>query len=231
MPTISSFFWNPSLTPATMLAPSARASPCRARTFRSSPSRVIIRWPSATAARSPGGIGWASLPLGPSTLTRFPSTCTFTPGGMRTGFLPIRDMARPLPHVGEHFAAHLLLARLPVGQQAPGRRHDGHAHAGQDRGDLVVGHVDPPAGGGHPHEPRDHLLVVGAVLEVHAERALRGVLEHAVVPDEALVLEDVGDTHLQPGGREGACRRHPQERGLDRKSTRLNSSHLVISYA
>src|SRR2546428_5042703 len=31
-----------------------------------------------------------------------------------------------------------------------------HAHAGQDRGDLVVGHVDPPAGGGHPHRSEEH---------------------------------------------------------------------------
>src|SRR5207249_8153679 len=40
----------------------------------------------------------------------------------------------------------------------------------------------------------------------------------------------VVDQRIQPGGSGGAARRRPRPNG-DRKSTRLNSSHVSISYA
>src|SRR3990172_1084572 len=197
MPTISSFFSKPSLTPVTMFATSARARPCSARTLRSSPAREMTIWFPSSVAVSPAGTGWASLPLGPSARTVAPSTWTFTPCGMGTGFLPIRDIVAPSPHVGEDFPAHLLLARVAVRDDAPRRRQERHAHAPEDRRDPVARDVDPPARRGHAHEPGDHLLVGGAILEVHAKRPLLRVLEHPEVLDEAPVLQDLRDAHLQ----------------------------------
>src|SRR5712691_595311 len=202
MPTISSFRSKPPFTPVTMLATRARAMPCSARACRWSASRLRTTVLFSTRALSSGGMAWASLPLGPSALTRPFSTWTFTPWGMTTGFLPIRDIVSLSPHVGEDFAADLLLAGLAVGHDTPGRRHDRHAHAAQDGRDLVVTDVDPPSRRGHAHQPRDHLLVGRAVLEIDAERVLLLVLEHAVVLDEALALEDLGHAQLEPGRRD-----------------------------
>src|SRR2546425_8170769 len=200
MPTISSRRSKPLVTPLTMLATSARAMPCRARTVRSSPSRVSTTALLSSFAATPGGTGWDSLPFGPSARTRLPSICTFTPRGMGTGCLPIRDMARSLPDLGQDFAAHLLLARLAVGDDAARRRDDGDAHPAQDGGNAVVGHVHAPPRRGDPDQSRDELLVGGAVLEVDPQRALLGVLEHAVVLDEPLGFQDLRDAHLQPRG-------------------------------
>src|SRR5574341_2407550 len=200
MPTISSFFSKPSFTPATMFATSARARPCSARTLRSSPDREMTIWFPSTFAESPAGTGWASLPFGPSALTHPSATCTFTPCGMGTGFLPIRDIVAPSPHVGEDFPAHLLLARVAVRDHALRRRQERHAHPAEDRRDPAVRDVDAPARRGHPHEPGDHLLVGGTVLEVHAQRPLLRILEQPEVLDEALVLQDLRDAHFQARG-------------------------------
>src|SRR2546425_3931239 len=153
-------------------------------------------------AWSPWGMDWESLPLGPSALTRPFSTWIFTPWGMTTGCLPIRDMVSLSPHVREDFAADLLLARLAVGQDTPGRGHDRHAHAPQDGRDRVAADVHAPARRRHAHQPRDHLLVGGAVLEIHAQRVLLLVLEHPEVLDEPLALEDLGHAQLEPGRRD-----------------------------
>src|SRR5262245_34758458 len=197
MPTMSSLRSKPSLTPCTMLATSARARPCSARTCRSSLERSMTIVPSATRVVRPLGTGWVSLPLGPSARTLAPSTWTFTPCGIGMGSLPMRDIWIPLPHVGEDFAADLLLAGLAIGEHAAGGGEQRHAHPGQDRGDLVVGHVHPPARRGDAHQSGDHLLVGRAVLEVDAQRTLLGVLQHPVVLDEPLVLQELGDAHLE----------------------------------
>src|SRR5262245_57006969 len=180
-----------------MFATSARVSPCRARIWRSSPTRVITRWPSLTAAVSPVGTGWASLPLGPSARTRAPSTCTLTPAGMVTGCLPIRDMGALLPHVGEHFAADLLLARVAVAHHPAGGGQEGHPHSAQDGWDTVVGDVHPTARRRHPNQARDHLLVARPVLEVHPQGALLVVLQNPEVLDEALVPQQLGQADLE----------------------------------
>src|SRR5215470_112693 len=202
MPMISSLRSKPSLTPCTMLATSARASPCSARTWRSSLPRSITTVPSCILGVSPAGTGWLSLPLGPSARTVLPSTATFTPWGILIGCLPMRDMVGSLPHEGEDFAPDPLLARLAVGDHAARGGDERHAHAAEDRGDLVVGDVDAAAWRRHPHQPRDHPLVAGAVLEIDAQRVLLVVVQHAEVLDEPLVLQQLGDTHLEPGGRD-----------------------------
>src|SRR5262245_6466204 len=200
MPTMSSLRSKPSFTPVTMFATSARARPCSARILRSSPLREMTSWLPSSFALSPARTGCVSLPFGPSARTTAPSICTFTPWGMLTGFRPIRDIDS-LPHVGEHFAADLLFARVPAGHHAPRRRHQRHPHAGHDGRDLVVRDVHAPTRGRDADEPGDHLLVADAVLEIHTQGALLVVLEHAVVLDEALVLQDLGDPDLELGGR------------------------------
>src|SRR3972149_2019321 len=196
MPPISSFFSNPSLTPATMFATSARASPCGPRPGRSSPARVMTSSLFSSRALRPAGTGCASLPFGPSARTVAPSIWTFTPDGILMGFLPIRDIGCPSPHVGEDFAADLLLACVPAGDDAPRRRHERHTHPAQDRRDVILRHVHAAPGRRDPHQTRDDLLVARPVLEADAQRPLLRVLEHPEVLDEALVLQDLGDPHL-----------------------------------
>src|SRR5919204_1458025 len=154
----------------------------------------------STFAESGAGMGCVSLPFGPSARTVRPVTSTFTPCGMGTGFLPMRDISDPLPHVGEDFAADLLLARLAVGHDALRRGDERDPHAGEDRRDLVVRHVHAPARRGDTHEAGDHLLVGAAVLEVDAQHVLLAVLEDAEVLDEALLLQQLRDADLQPAG-------------------------------
>src|SRR5436190_4582010 len=184
MPTISSFLSKGSRTPVTMFWTSERASPWRARSLRSSPAREMRTWLPSTFALSPGGSGWTSFPFGPSALTDPSAAWTFTPCGITTGFLPMRDMVRASPHVGEDFPAHTLLARVAVGADALRRRQERDAHAAEDRRDPVVADVDAPSRGGHAHEPGDHLLGPGAVLEVDAQRPLLRVLQQPEVLDE-----------------------------------------------
>src|SRR5262249_16224365 len=123
----------------------------------------------SSVALRPCGRDWASLPLGPSALTRPFSTWTLTPWGIATGFLPIRDLVSLVRDVGEELAADVVFTRLAVGQHTLGRRHDRHAHTAQNGRDLLVADVDPAPRRGHAHEPRDHLLVGRPVLQVNAQ--------------------------------------------------------------
>src|SRR3989338_2506057 len=198
IPTISSFFSNPSLTPVTMFATSERARPCSARTLRSSPARVITSTLFSSFALSPVGTGCYSVPFGPSARTVAPSIYTFTPCGMLMGFRPIRDMARSSPHVGEDFAAHLLFARVSVRHHTSGRRQERDAHPTQDRRDVVLRDVDAAARRRHSDEARDDLLVARPILEIDAQSPLLLVLEDSEVLDESLVLQELGDSHLEP---------------------------------
>src|SRR5256885_5047946 len=71
----------------------------------------------------------------------------------------------------------------------------------------------------------------GTLLKVYAGKDLS--LELAIAP-AALFVGDRGDLTELLGNlqlREVAAITDEQRRGRDRKSTRLNSSHLVISYA
>src|SRR5690242_10851983 len=181
-----------------MLASSERVSPCRARTLRWSELRPTVRTLASIFTDRLEGIGWLSLPFGPSARTVEPSTATFTPCGTAIGFLPIRDMASwLLPDVGQHFAAQLLLADLAVGHDPVRGREDRDPHAREDRRDLVLGHVHAAAGLGDPHDTRDDLLVARPVLQVHAQGALLVVLDHPEVLDEPLVLQDLGHAQLE----------------------------------
>src|SRR5262249_3168479 len=146
------------------------------------------------------GTTWESWPLGPSTRTVFPSTATFTPWGTGIGFLPIRDMAGgSLPHVGEDFPAEMLPFALAVGHDAAGRGPDCGPNGPEDGRQLVVGRVHAAARPGYAGQSRDDLLAARPVLQIHAQRALLAVLDEAVVLDEPLLLQHLGDPHLELG--------------------------------
>src|SRR5262245_44774767 len=147
MPTISSLRSKPSLTPCTMFARRDRIRPWSARTVRCSELRSTVSTLASMETDKPAGIACESFPFGPSTLTVWSCTATFTPDGTGMGFLPMRDMAkRSLPDVRQDFAAHLLPAAFPVGHHTARRGQYGHSHATQDRGDLVLPDVDAAPG-------------------------------------------------------------------------------------
>src|SRR5438552_14710482 len=59
-------------------------------------------------------------------------------------------------------------------------------------------------------------------------RQLRARLQHAALGDEPLCGRDPADRRRAPRPRRPDCEPDPRK---DRKSTRLNSSHQIISYA
>src|SRR5688500_16769474 len=107
---------------------------------------------------------WLSEPLGPLTLTVWPSRAMSTPPGTAIGSRPIRDIfAAPLPDVGEDFPTHALLVRLLVGEQPGGGRDDRHAEPAQHLGQRGGLGVDPQTGLGDAPDAGDAPLTVGAV--------------------------------------------------------------------
>src|ERR1700761_7169628 len=90
MPTMSSSFFQPAVTPCTALNTSARVSPCTAAYL--SLSRFTCSVPSLVSSLMPSATSAETLPLGPSTRTVLPSTLYFTPLGSAIGFFPIRDI-------------------------------------------------------------------------------------------------------------------------------------------
>src|SRR5208337_4131797 len=90
MPTMSSSFCQPLVTPRTALAISERVSPCIAAWL--SFSRLTCSAPSLVSSVMPGAISAETLPLGPSTTTVLPSTLYLTPAGSGISFFPIRDI-------------------------------------------------------------------------------------------------------------------------------------------
>src|SRR5256885_12761096 len=92
---------------------------------------------------------------------------------------------------------------------ALGSGDDGNAHAVHDLGDCVTALVHAQAGTAHALDALDH-RTAGVVLQGNFEFGLASVGLHLEAVDIAFILQHLGDGNL------------------DRKSTRLNSSHLVI---
>src|SRR3954449_11752860 len=128
-----------------MLAMRVRDRPCRARLWRSSLGRCTRSVPSSSRSTVMGAATvWLSEPLGPLTLTVWPSMAMSTPPGTAIGSRPIRDIfAAPLPDVGEDFPTHALLVRLLVGEQPGRRRDDRDAQTAEDLGQGSRLRVDP----------------------------------------------------------------------------------------
>src|SRR5258707_3171321 len=104
---------------------------------RERPHMAWARWPSARLERVSAPFSWRtsissatvqeSWPLGPFTVTVWPSSVTVTPLGTATAFFPIRDI---LVDPAEDFAAHVRVTRGRVGHDALGRRQDRDPDAG-----------------------------------------------------------------------------------------------------
>src|SRR3954451_5945170 len=104
-----------------MLATSVRDRPHMACARVESTRLVRTRsWPSWRTSISSATVQ-ASWPLGPFTVTVWPSRVTVTPAGTAIAFFPIRDISID---PAEHFTAHVLIACGRVGHDALGRRQD-----------------------------------------------------------------------------------------------------------
>src|SRR3712207_9353710 len=102
------------------------------------------------------------------------------------GSLPMRDMlllapsssvGPGSPDVGQHFAAHALLVRLPVGEEPLARRDDRDAEAAEDPGEAVVLGVHAQPGLADAADAGDRALPVGAVLEGDRQLLADGALD------------------------------------------------------
>src|SRR5258708_5834674 len=194
-----------------MLLIRLRVRPCRDRLRRPSSGRLTVTALPSVSIFMLGCGSISSLPLGPSTRILPSAMLTFTPPGMATGCLPIRDMALsrlcfPLPHVTQNFAAQALGPRLPIANHPAIGGDDRDAEAVQDARQLAVAAVNPAAGRAHALDAPNHPFPFRAVLEVDAQYLL-GVLgvgrrvelrlsllvldqrTHLVVENEAFVLE------------------------------------------
>src|SRR5262249_30103677 len=92
-----------------------------------------------------------------------------------------------------------LRTRFGVGQDPGVRAHDRNAEAVERPGKVRGTDVDAASRRAHPVDLVDDLLAVGSVLQVHADRALAAVLDHAEVAHEAGPLQRLHDAELRPG--------------------------------
>src|SRR3954452_7063290 len=102
---------------------------------RSSAPSCLISISSATVQ--------ASCPLGPFTVTVWPSRVTVTPLGTATAFFPIRDIS---VDPAEDFAAHVGVTRRGVRHDALRRRQDRDTQAVLDRLQVLNRRIDTAAG-------------------------------------------------------------------------------------
>src|SRR4051794_14366851 len=154
-----------------MFAINVRERPCSDFDRRSSLGRATAMTPSSCETVMGSATTWVRVPLGPFTVTFWPSMLTSTPEGTGTGSFPIRLIVFVLlsPDVGEDFPAYSTLGGLPVGQQAGRGRDDRRAEAAEHPGQTGRLGVHAQAGLGHPAHTGDAALTVRAVLQVDRE--------------------------------------------------------------
>src|SRR5438552_5085950 len=165
-----------------MLFASVRDSPHMARARVESSRGLSESAPSSWRTSISSATVQASWPLGPCTVTVWPSRVTVTPAGIAMGFLPIRDIS---VHPAEDFAADVGVARGVVGHHALGRRQDRDAQAVLDRLEVLDRGIDAPAGLGDAADLGDHRFAV-EVLQLDFElREAARPLHQGVAPDVA----------------------------------------------
>src|SRR5258708_2128422 len=174
---MSSSRLNPSVTPRTLLATSARMRPWNARDLPSSLERVNCTTLFSIVTPMPGTTAVFRVPLGPFTVTTFPSCLISTPFGTGISFLPIRDMGnlltrRSLPDLAEDFAADAALDGFLSGQHALRGRNDGKPEAAEHARDLLLVTVDAAARARNALDTVDDRLAPGRVFEGDPERPL-----------------------------------------------------------
>src|SRR5262245_40917138 len=113
-----------------MLFTKVRDRPHMARARVESSRGVKVSSPFSWAMAISSTTVQVSWPLGPLTVTVWPSRVAVTPCGMATAFLPIRDI---LVDPKQDFAADIGVAGGGVGHDALGRRQHRDAQAVLDR--------------------------------------------------------------------------------------------------
>src|SRR5688572_7692911 len=190
---ISSFRSKPAVTPWTMLATSARTSPCSAFSCRASPSLVTTTWPFSTATATPSGTSIDSVPLEPLTETLRPFASTLTPEGTATGILPIRDIRPSLVDFAEDFAADPADAGGAVAHDAAARAQHVDSHPAQHGTKVVDAAIDATARLAHPADRLDDLFAVGAVLQLNPQRLARFPRNDFELNEEAFLNQHFAD--------------------------------------
>src|ERR1700761_5891732 len=140
----------------------------------------------------------ASWPLGPFTVTVWPSSVTVTPLGMAIGFFPIRDIS---VDPAENFAAHVGVTRRGVRHDALGRRQDRDPEAVLHRLQVLDRRIDATAGLRDAGDVDDDGGAI-EVLQLNLEfREGAGLFYQVVAADVAFVGEHVEETgaHLGRG--------------------------------
>src|SRR5579862_6907762 len=187
-----------------MLATSAREVPHSARASLVSLRGSTLTPSAPTLTRTSPCSTSCMAPLGPFTLTVWPSTLAVTPEGTATGFFPTRDMACSsvsLEYRAEDLPAHIGVAGIVVGHHALGGGQDRHAQAVVDPRQIPHRGIDPPAGLGDPGNLPDHRLAV-EIFQLDLELRLPvGMLDRRIAADEAFALEHVKHIDPQPRGR------------------------------
>src|SRR5690606_31565911 len=201
-----------------MFAITERMVPVMARSSGVTGDRVA--WPSSTFISTLAGIAIERLPLGPFVVMVPSWIFSSTPFGRAMGFLAIRDIAvTPLGHEAQDFATDALLARLRVGHDALRGGNDGDAEAVEDLRQLGLATVVAQARARHAlHALDDRAAFV--VFQLDLELGLGAVLGHARSGDVALVLQDLGDGHLDLG------RRHLHRRLADGRRIAHAGQHI-----
>src|SRR5665213_1018349 len=123
-----------------MLFTRVRESPHMARARVESSRGAKESAPSLCATTISSLTVHESSPLGPFTVTRWPSRPTVTPAGMEIACLPIRDISI---HLAEDFAADVGVARGGVGHDALGGGEDRDAQAVLHWLQIADGRIDP----------------------------------------------------------------------------------------
>src|SRR5579864_614861 len=147
-----------------MLLTSARVVPHSARACFDSLLGTILTSPSATVAVTSELIVRLSLPLPPLTVSTWPARLTWTPLGIATGCLPMRDIAFSQPlsskHPAQHLAADLGDAGLAVRHDAARRRQDRDAEAVIDPRQVDELRINAAARFRHARNLADHRLAI-----------------------------------------------------------------------
>src|SRR5512146_289732 len=195
-----------------MLATSLRTRPCNERSCCVSPGRFTSICESLISRTKPGGSLSSSLPLGPSTLSRPPASCAFTPFSRVTGNLPMRDISPfPLPNPQQNLAADLFAPRLAIGHHAERCRHHLHPHPMRHARHRVRSRVTPQARTAHAFDSADNRLAFARVAQAHEQLLAGNFAGDFDAAQKAL-------------GRQGAANRlaHARMRNFDLVVTRMH---------
>ena len=192
----------PSETPFTMLASSARSMPCFARFSRESSARsTCASWP-LTLTETPVGIARLSSPFGPLTESSVLPTLSATPFGSVMSFLPTRDIGYQIsqsssPPSPAFWAWRSVMMPFDVVRMAT-------PEAGADLRHVVLARVLPLTRTRDATDALDRVVVVGVVPELDGDDALLFVVLVRHAGEEALVDEDLRDALLELRRRESA---------------------------